>query len=44
MAANFADDLVLFTDTPAQTDSLLRCLEQTARDIVLNVNQDKTDF
>ena len=39
-----ANDLVLLTNTPAQTKSLLNSLEQAARGIGLYMNSDKTEF
>ena len=44
MDADDADDLVFFTNTPAQAEYLLHSLEQAARDIVLHMNSDKTEF
>ena len=40
----YADDLALLANTPAQTESLLRCLEQAARGIDLHVNANKTEY
>ena len=42
--ANYADDLVLLANTPAQAESLLYCLEPPARGIGLYINSDKTEF
>ena len=36
--AEYVDDLVLLANTPAQTESLLMSLEQTAEGISLRVN------
>ena len=41
MDANYADDLVLLTNTPSQAESLLHNLEQTARDVDFYINSDK---
>ena len=41
---DYADDLVLLANTPAQAESLLHSLEQTASGIGLYVNSDKTEF
>ena len=43
MNANYVDDLVLLTNTPAQAESLLYSLEQAARRINCYVNSDKTE-
>ena len=42
--ADYADDLALLANTPAQAESLLHSLEQSARGIGLHVNSDKTQF
>ena len=42
--ADYADDLVLLANTPAEAKSLLHSLEQTARGIGLYENLDKTEF
>ena len=42
--ADYTDDLVLLTNTPAQAESLLHNLEQAVRDIRLYMNSDKTEF
>ena len=42
--ADYADDLVLLANTPAQAESLLHSLEQAARGFCLYVNSDKTEF
>ena len=39
-----ADDLVLFTNTPAQTEYLRHSLEQAAGGVGLHVNANKTEF
>ena len=41
---NYADDLALATNTPAQAKSLLHSLEQVAGNIGLNINANKTEF
>ena len=40
---DFGDDLALLVNTPAQAESLLLSLEQTAGDIGLSVNANKTE-
>ena len=42
--ADYADDLVLLTNTPTQVDSLLHCLEQVAGGISLYMLTNKTEF
>ena len=42
--AGYADDLVLYVNTPAKDESLLQSLEQTAGGIGLYMNSDKTKF
>jgi len=42
--ADYADDLALLADTPAQAESLLHSLEEAAKDIGLYVNSGKTEF
>ena len=42
--ADYADDLALLADTPAQAQLLLHCLERTARSIGLYVNSEKTEY
>ena len=42
--ADYADDLALLADTPAQAESLLHSLEEAAKNIGLYVNSDKTEF
>ena len=42
--ADYADDLVIFANTPAQAESLLHSLGQAAGGIVLCVNANKTEF
>ena len=41
--AGYADDIALLANTPAQTETLLRSLEQAAAGIGLHVNADKTE-
>ena len=41
--ANYADDIALLANTPAQTESLLHSLERAAGGIGLYVNADKRD-
>ena len=42
--ANYADDRVLLTNTPAQSESLLNSLEQPAKNIGLHMNANKTEY
>ena len=42
--ADYADDLALHANEPAQAESLLHSLEQTAGGIELYVNVNKTEF
>ena len=42
--ADYADDLVLLTNTPAQAKSLLQSLEQVAGSIGIYVDVNKTEF
>ena len=42
--ADYADDLTLLANTPAQAKFLLHSLKKTARCIGLYVNSDKTEF
>ena len=42
--ADYADDLALLADIPAQAESLLHSLEEAAKNIGLYVNSDKTEF
>ena len=42
--ADYADDIALLANTPAQVQSLLHSLERVAGDIGLHVNADKTEF
>ena len=42
--ANYADDIVLLENSPAQPESLLHSLEQAAGGIGLHVNADKTEY
>ena len=44
MDADYADDIALLANTPAQAESLLHSLEQAAGGIGLHVNRDKTEF
>ena len=41
---DYADDLVRFSNIPAQAESFLHSLKQPAGVIGLNVNANKTDF
>ena len=41
---DYADDMVLLANTPAQAESLLNSLERTAGGIGLHVNVDKTEY
>ena len=43
-SADYADDLTIFADTPAQAESLMHCLEQAARGMRLNENAYKSEF
>ena len=42
--ADYADDLALLANTPAQAESLLHSLEKAAKNVGLYVNSDKTEF
>ena len=42
--ADYADDIALLANTPAQTESLLHSLVWVAGGIGLHVNVDKTDY
>ena len=42
--ADYADDLALLTNTPAQAESLLHNLKQAAGGIGLRVNANKTEY
>ena len=42
--ANYADDLALLANTPAQPKSVLNNLEQAAEGTGLSVNANKTEF
>ena len=42
--ADYADDLVLLTNTPAQAESLLHNLVQAAKGLGLYVNANKTKY
>ena len=44
MDADYMDDMVLLANTPTQAESLLHSLGQTASDISLHVNADKTEY
>ena len=44
MDADYADDIVLLTNTPSQAKSLLHNLEQAADDISCHVNAGKTKY
>ena len=44
MDADYANDIALLADTPAQTESLLHSLERAAGGIGLHVNTDKTEY
>ena len=44
MNADYADDIALLANTPAQAESLLYSLEQAAGDICLHLNTDKTEY
>ena len=41
---NYADDIALLANTPAQNETLLHSLERTAAVIGLHVNADKTEY
>ena len=41
---DYADDLLLFRNTPAQAESLLHSLEQAAGNIGVCVDTNKTEF
>ena len=40
---DYADDIVLLANTPAQAETLLHSLERAAAGIGLHVNSDKTE-
>ena len=42
MDADYADDIALIANTPAQAESLLHSLDRAAGGISLHVNADKT--
>ena len=42
--ANYADDIALLANTPAQTETQLYSLERAAAGIVLHVNANKTEY
>ena len=44
MDTDYADDIVLLANTPAQAKSLLHSLERAAGGIDLYVNADKTEY
>ena len=44
LGANYADDIALRANTPAQAESLLHSLERVAGGIGLHVNADKTEY
>ena len=44
MDADYADDIVLLANTPAQAETLVHSLEQAAAGIGLYVNADKTEY
>ena len=44
MDAEYADDITLLTNTPAQTETLLHSLERAAAGIGLHVNAEKTEY
>ena len=43
MDANYAYDITLIANTPAQAECLMHSLEQTAKNIGLYVNSDKRE-
>ena len=42
--ADYADDIALLANTPAQAESLLHSLERAASGIGLHVNEGKTEY
>ena len=42
--ADYADDIALLANTPAQGETLLHSLEHAAGDIGFHVNEDKTEY
>ena len=44
MDTDYADDITLLTNAPAQVKTLLHCLERAAGGIGLHVNTDKTEY
>ena len=44
MDVEYADDVALLANTPAQVETLLHCLERTAAGISLHVNADKMEY
>ena len=41
---DYADDIALLANTPAQAETLLHCLERAAAGIGLHINADKTEY
>ena len=44
MDADYADDIALLANTPAQAETLIHSLKRAAGDIGLHVNADKTEY
>ena len=44
MDVDYADDIALLANTPAQAETLLHSLEQAAGGIGLHVNTDRTEY
>ena len=42
--ADYADDIAILANAPAQTETLLHCLERSAAGIGLHVNAQKTEY
>ena len=42
--ADYADDITLLVNTPAQAETLVHCLERAAAGIALHVNAHKTEY
>ena len=42
--ADYADDIVILANTPAQAETLLHCLERAAEGISLHVSAHKTEY
>ena len=42
--ADYADDIAILANTPAQAETLLHCLERAAAGIGLHVNAHKTEY